>query len=60
MLQELTSDTGAGMWATASLLFFMAILAVCAPPGWYDSLQPALAEARQTGKPIFLVFRCDP
>ena len=25
MLQELTSDTGAGMWATASLLFFIAV-----------------------------------
>ena len=42
------------------MLAFMAILAVCAPPGWHDSLQPAQAEARQTGKPIFLVFRCDP
>ena len=42
------------------MLAFMAILAVCAPPGWHDALQPALAEARQTGKPIFLVFRCDP
>ena len=25
MLQELTSDTGAGLWATASLLFFIAV-----------------------------------
>lgn len=25
MLQELTTQTGAGMWATASLLFFVAV-----------------------------------
>lgn len=25
MLQEMTAETGAGMWATASLLFFIAV-----------------------------------
>ncbi|MNC92424.1 hypothetical protein D3C83_88500 [compost metagenome] len=28
MLQELTTQTGAGFWATASLLFFIAVYAV--------------------------------
>lgn len=30
MLQELTAQTGAGMWATASLLFFIAVYAFVA------------------------------
>jgi hypothetical protein len=38
----------------------VALLALMAPPGWHDSLSPALSEAKKTGKPIFLVFRCDP
>ncbi|MFM7109688.1 MAG: hypothetical protein ACKO26_00975 [Planctomycetota bacterium] len=38
----------------------VALLALLAPPGWHDSLPLALSEARKTGKPIFLVFRCDP
>jgi len=42
------------------MLALLAILAAGAPPGWHESLEPALKEARQTGKPIFLVFRCDP
>jgi hypothetical protein len=28
--------------------------------GWLTSYPAALAEARRTGKPIFLVFRCEP
>ena len=28
--------------------------------GWHTHLEGARTEARQTGKPIFLVFRCDP
>lgn len=28
--------------------------------GWHTSLDGAKTAARQTGKPIFLVFRCDP
>lgn len=28
--------------------------------GWHTNLEGAKTTARQTGKPIFLVFRCDP
>ncbi len=28
--------------------------------GWHSELDGARTVARQTGKPIFLVFRCDP
>ena len=28
--------------------------------GWLGSLDQAKAMAKKTGKPIFLVFRCDP
>jgi len=28
--------------------------------GWHTSYDDARAEARRTGKPIFLVFRCEP
>ena len=28
--------------------------------GWHVNLEGAKTTARQTGKPIFLVFRCDP
>ena len=28
--------------------------------GWHVNLDGAKTTARQTGKPIFLVFRCDP
>jgi hypothetical protein len=28
--------------------------------GWLSDYQAARAEARRTGKPIFLVFRCEP
>jgi hypothetical protein len=28
--------------------------------GWLNNLDQAKAEARKTGKPIFLVFRCEP
>ena len=47
----------------------LAILpAACAAPpkldparyGWYADYAAATAEARRTGKPIFLVFRCEP
>ena len=27
---------------------------------WHDNYRAALQEARQTGKPIFLEFRCEP
>jgi len=28
--------------------------------GWYTDYAAARAEAKRTGKPIFLVFRCEP
>ena len=28
--------------------------------GWHSNLEGAMTSARQSGKPIFLVFRCDP
>jgi hypothetical protein len=28
--------------------------------GWHADLDRATAEAKRTGKPIFLVFRCEP
>jgi hypothetical protein len=28
--------------------------------GWYADYAAATAEAQRTGKPIFLVFRCEP
>jgi hypothetical protein len=41
--------------------------AAAAPPkvdpakyGWHADFTPATAEAKRTGKPIFLVFRCEP
>jgi hypothetical protein len=46
----------------------LAILPACAAPpkldpgryGWHADYAAASAEARRTGKPIFLVFRCEP
>ena len=42
-------------------------IADAAPPkpdpakyGWYNDYPAAKAEAKRTGKPIFLVFRCEP
>ena len=28
--------------------------------GWFDNYEAAMAEAKKTGKPIFLEFRCSP
>jgi hypothetical protein len=28
--------------------------------GWHNSWESARAEAKKTGKPIFVVFRCEP
>ncbi len=28
--------------------------------GWHSSWETAQAEARKTGKPLMVVFRCDP
>ena len=49
----------------ARLLLFSALTAF--PAGlaaqelhWFDSYDAALEEARRTGKPIFLEYRCSP
>ncbi len=34
--------------------------ALAAKYGWLTKVEQAKAEARKTGKPIFLVFRCEP
>jgi hypothetical protein len=53
----------------ASLLFFLAASPALAQTkatqltkqfGWHTNLDGAKTAARQSGKPIFLVFRCDP
>ena len=57
--------------ATTFLLagFCVLLLATAAPAqtgkaatkfGWHTDYEAARAEARRTGKPIFLVFRCEP
>lgn len=28
--------------------------------GWHNSLDSARAQAQQTGKPMMVIFRCDP
>ncbi len=28
--------------------------------GWHNSLDSARAQAQQTGKPMLVIFRCDP
>ena len=47
-----------------ALLALAAASASAQPPrpdkfGWYSDYAAARAEARRTGKPIFLVFRCE-
>jgi hypothetical protein len=47
----------------APALVLLAASAAPAQParfGWHTDYQSARAEARRTGKPIFLVFRCEP
>jgi hypothetical protein len=48
-------------------LLLLPALAPAAPPkidpakyGWHTDYEKATAEAKRTGKPIFLVFRCEP
>ena len=53
---------------TRSLFALLALpaLAAAAPKvdpakfGWFTDYGAAKAEAKKTGKPIFLVFRCEP
>lgn len=50
----------------ARSLVWAAVLALAQPVGgepavtWLESYEDALEEARRTGKPIFLEFRCAP
>ena len=48
-------------------LLLLPASAAAAPPkfdaaklGWHSDLAAGTAEAKRTGKPIFLVFRCEP
>ena len=48
-------------------LLLLPAFASAAPPkiepakfGWHTDYTAATAEAKRTGKPIFLVFRCEP
>lgn len=48
-----------------SLFAALALTAPAAKPdpkatGWFTDYPAALAEAKRTGKPLMLVFRCDP
>lgn len=74
MIESSTQSTDSPRWrrswyrATKYALLYVAALAV--PLGgpidpkeaviWIESYDEALAEARLTGKPIFLEFRCAP
>jgi hypothetical protein len=51
-----------------SILFLVRTMALVAAPlmavaqegiDWLDNYQKAIAEAKKTGKPIFLEFRCE-
>ena len=51
----------------ACAVFLTTASAQPAPPkpdpakfGWFTDYSAAKAEAKRTGKPIFLVFRCEP
>jgi hypothetical protein len=52
---------------TALALALLPAIPAVAPPkldpvqyGWYTDIDRATATAKRTGKPIFLVFRCEP
>ncbi|MBL8235792.1 MAG: hypothetical protein JNM66_00130 [Bryobacterales bacterium] len=51
-------------FAAALLLLSFALVAQPKPADdeivWLDNYQAALKEARATGKPIFLEYRCEP
>ena len=44
----------------AVALFWPALLPAQDTVDWLDSYEAALEEAKRTGKPIFLEFRCSP
>ncbi len=54
-----------GAVVAAVVLFPADVSGQAAPPdpakyGWHTSLEKARALARQTGQPLFVVFRCEP
>lgn len=60
-----TSGPGARFWGGVSAVALAGPLLVLPAPAdeavtWIESYDEALAEARRTGKPIFLEFRCAP
>ena len=60
-----TSGPGARLWRGASVVALVGALLVLPAPAkeavtWIESYDEALVEARRTGKPIFLEFRCAP
>jgi hypothetical protein len=46
--------------STASASADPKIARLAAENGWLRDYQQGLAEARRTGKPLFVVFRCEP
>jgi hypothetical protein len=51
------------MYRSGLALFFLLTGALAAQTDeiyWFDNYKEALQEARKTGKPIFLEFRCVP
>lgn len=49
----------------ASLMLFTGLLSAVEPGelkkfGWRDDYSSARAEARRTGKPLLVIFRCEP
>ncbi|MCG8600862.1 MAG: thioredoxin family protein [Verrucomicrobiales bacterium] len=49
-----------GIWFALVLLFFTGSLDAQETLTWHTDYDDALAEARRTGKPVFLEFRCVP
>ena len=55
-------------WLTIAQVLLVASVASAQTPaskaapkyGWHTSWETARAEAQRTGKPLFVVFRCDP
>ena len=50
------------MWRVALGIFAAGVLAGADDDGirWFDNYKDAIAEAKRTGKPIFLEYRCEP
>jgi hypothetical protein len=44
----------------ASVLLLLTLLPAADEPHWLTSYEEARRVARATGKPIFVVFRCEP